>query len=559
MNAQQVSDQLSRIFAWGLPVISIVVVTGSVTDPVNAPKFLILGAVGISSLIPVIWHIRRKVFQDTRFTKLVVLLFLVWALVVSILSDSPISQNLYGVYGRNTGFFTYYFLAIMFFTSLFLVEVKHINRILIGFGVAVVVNIIYSLWVSMFGDFVGWDNPYKALLGTFGNPNFISAFFGMSVGPIFAFFVSASLKSKLYLLPILASIIYCLFQTDSIQGFVVSVVSLWLVGVFWVNSKYKNSVLTGIAFGSGVTTGVIGVIGAFGNGPLARLVEQPTIVLRQQYWYAAYKMGESNPIFGIGMDSYGDWYRRARGSEALVSPGAETVTNVAHNVFFDIFAYGGFPLLILYVSIVAASLVSIVKILKRNKNFEPLQVSFAAIFIAYQMQSLVSINQIGLAVWGWISGGILVSISNLSNKPAKEIITKKVIQKSEIEIKLKLASWVGLIAGLLVSAPPLMADAKWASALRSQQVIKLEDSLKGGYFSPQNSFRLAQAVETLERSNLKDLAVKYAREGVNFNPQSFNAWQMLYYASNSTQREKNLAKSKMIQLDPLNNKWKELP
>jgi hypothetical protein len=57
---------------------------------------------------------------------------------------------------------------------------------------------------------------------------------------------------------------------------------------------------------------------------------------------------------------------------------------------------------------------------------------------------------------------------------------------------------------------------------------------------------------------LPELAIQYARKGVEFNPNSFNAWQMLYLATNSSQEEKDKARKEMIRLDPLNPSWKNL-
>jgi O-antigen ligase len=60
-------------------------------------------------------------------------------------------------------------------------------------------------------------------------------------------------------------------------------------------------------------------------------------------------MGKEHPLTGVGMDSYGDWYRRARSENAAtVLPGPKTITNAAHNVVIDFFAFGGWPLLLAY-------------------------------------------------------------------------------------------------------------------------------------------------------------------------------------------------------------------
>jgi hypothetical protein len=63
----------------------------------------------------------------------------------------------------------------------------------------------------------------------------------------------------------------------------------------------------------------------------------------------------------------------------------------------------------------------------------------------------------------------------------------------------------------------------------------------------------------LINSKLNDLAYKYAKIGVDFNPQAHDAWRMLYYTPTVSPEDKALAKAKMIELDPLNEEWKKLP
>ena len=558
MISEQVSHHLERLVAIGLPAVSLLVVTGKVTDPVNAPKFLLLGGIAVASVLLCVSNYFGSTKEKLSIFNILLFLFAGWSLVVSVLSKSPFSQNMYGLYGRNTGFLTYLFLIFILFSITHLKAHKQIKNVLVGFGVVVILNLIYGLWVKFFGDFIAWSNPYKALLGTFGNPNFISAFFGMAIGPLFAMVLKGNLKVKFVSCCLLLITFFELFQADSLQGFIVSAVSIWLVTTAWASSVEKGRKFSLPVFGIGAATGVVAVIGALGSGPLARLVEQPTVTLRQQYWYAAWKMGLQNPFFGVGMDSYGDWYRRARGAKSLINPGPETVTNVAHNVYLDIFAYGGFPLFVLYIAIMSWSGYLAFKLILTSKDFDLVSVSVAVIFLAYQIQSIISINQIGLAVWGWASAGLLIALDRIQR--SSQSVNSKGIKKS-VHVSVlspQLVTFLGFLLGLLISCPPVSADMKWANALKSSQLTNLENSLENRYLSPNNSLRMAQAVETLERSNLHDFAIKYARQGVIFNPQSFNAWQMLYYSKNASSSEKARARDKMMQLDPLNPKWKKL-
>jgi hypothetical protein len=63
---------------------------------------------------------------------------------------------------------------------------------------------------------------------------------------------------------------------------------------------------------------------------------------------------------------------------------------------------------------------------------------------------------------------------------------------------------------------------------------------------------MAQAVLLLENSKLPDLAYKYAKEGVEFNPDYFDAWRVLYGISKSSQEDKDQALANMKRLDPKN-------
>ena len=77
-------------------------------------------------------------------------------------------------------------------------------------------------------------------------------------------------------------------------------------------------------------------------------------------------------------------------------------------------------------------------------------------------------------------------------------------------------------------------------------------ALNPGYLSPADSTRYAQAVQLLASSNLPDQARQIALKSVEFNPDYFDAWKMMYYLSNTTAEEKAKALKNMKRLDPLN-------
>jgi hypothetical protein len=80
----------------------------------------------------------------------------------------------------------------------------------------------------------------------------------------------------------------------------------------------------------------------------------------------------------------------------------------------------------------------------------------------------------------------------------------------------------------------------------------VEEALAPGYLNPQNSYKYTNAVQLLESSKLYDLAYKYALIGVEFNPNNFDSWKVLYLITNSTAEDKARAMENLKRLDPNN-------
>ncbi len=560
MNQLTVERYIGTLASIGAALVTVFLLTGNVSDPVNAPKFFLLGAIATSLFAVTLLQKIGSGFQDPlSIFNLVLLVFVSWALVTTLASDSPLTQNIYGVYGRNTGFLTYSFLAFWAFSMSRVRENRTVSQIVWGFTLAGFVNVAYCSWVVIFGDFIGWSNPYKAILGTFGNPNFISAFLGMFLTVILSLSLKKGQSMRLILIAMIPVTIFLLSRANSLQGIVISAVGIWLVSFYWLLTSLRNRVIAYLYFGVGLTFGTFGLLGIAGFGPLVKFMAQPTVAFREQYWIAAWKLGMDNPFFGVGLDSYGDWYRRARSAEALITPGPNVVTNAAHNVYLDIFASGGFPLLISYIALTFIGLLAIIKVLRSRQTFDPIFASVAVIWFTYHLQSVISINQIGLAIWGWISTGLLVAYSRInSGSPSENGKANNKVSPRERILSPGIVGFLGLVVGSFIAVPPLSADMKWSEALKTQNVESLESSLQGGYFTQLNSSRLALATQTLERSKLHDLALKYGRIGVEFNPSSDDAWEQLYFLTAATQEEKKLARQKLILLDPLNPQWKDL-
>jgi hypothetical protein len=369
-----------------------------------------------------------------------------------------------------------------------------------------------------------------------------------------------SKQVRLYLLFSVPIALFEILKTHAIQGLVVTAGGIALVALFFIRSRWGGVVQSG-AFLFTTLLGLLAVLGTLQKGPLD-FVYKRSVSLRGTYWRAGYEMGIENLWTGVGMDTYGDWYRKVRPPIALIdTPGIDVSSNVSHNVVLDFFAYGGLPLLLAYVAILIYTLFLSIKNILADKKYDPVFVGLFVVWITYQTQSVISINQIGLTVWGWAFTGALIGYLKQKDYVYNEIENtrkNKRINSTESPLSPGLIGAIGLALGLVLAAPPFAGDSSWMRALNSKDFIQVTKSLAPSYFTPPSSFKYSQAVEIFNNSNFPEESIKYARIAVEFNPNYFYAWRDLYFLPNSTESEKKIAKANMKRLDPLNPKIDEL-
>ena len=561
----QVAERtIARILGIGSALVAVYVMgLVPVTDPVNVTKLFVLGGVAAGSFAVLLAFGARELWASSKSLVVLAGLLVATGINAVINSNGPLVQNLYGVYGRNTAFVTYILLIFVLLAAAILRARASFTLLIWGLLGAGFVNVAYCLWAINFGDFIPWNNPYGNILGTFGNPNFIGAFLGLFAASLVAYSVQKGVDLKIRLASVVVFLVavYEIINSNAIQGRVVVAAGLGIVGFYLVRSKFEN-VLAQIGYIAVIAVGgVFALLGALQIGPLTKFIYKTSVSLRGEYWQAGWNMGTSHPFTGVGFDTYGDWYRRARDTQALVLPGPNIITNAAHNVPFDIFAFGGWPLFLSYIALIILTVIAIVKVTIRARAYDGVFVTLTTAWVCYQLQSIISINQIGLAVWGWLFGGALIAYE-IATRPAgtskestavpskgRRVAVKK---QSETIFSSTMVAGVGAVIGLLIAVPPYSADAKWRSATSSQDASKIEEALVPGYLNPASSYKYANAVQLLENSKLYDLAYKYAQISVQFNPDNFDSWKMFYFISKSSAAEKAIALENMKRLDPNN-------
>ena len=525
------------------------------TDPVNIPKLLLLG--GFAGLV-LGNVVVAKLYNDNKIIFNLVGFFVLALTIPLAFASAPLVQQFYGISGRNTGFLAYLFLAILFLGAATLPRQSDYQAfpraILIAGYASGFVCALELLGVNLL-DAV---NNFGAIIGTLGNPNFVSAFSGMMTVGAFALSLNKDFKLAQKLVFVFLSLLslFMVIMSKSFQGLGTAFLGIFFVILLFVFYKRIWILFYGLLTSAAVGGSLI-IAGLFEKGPLAASVYQYTLPIRVQYWQAGLKMLFDHPFTGVGLNSYGDWYRFARDADALITPGATVTTNVAHNVYVDFASGGGFLLLIAFTLLFGATLFYSLKALRKLRKFDALFVSALSVWIVYLITAFFSIDQLGLAVWGWVIGGALIGISKgIIDEPDKGDAKGKKISDAEKAKIIERNATNALIPQLLLFlmfigavVPAFKGDMDWAHARRSGKAQIIADQVAKW---PQDEIRYSNAMYSFLTSGLEGQAVPLIQQGLQMFPRSSVLWNYLYQNPKTPIEQRNLAREKLLELDPLN-------
>jgi hypothetical protein len=342
-----------------------------------------------------------------------------------------------------------------------------------------------------------------------------------------------------------------IIASKAVQGIVVTFAGIAVVGFYWIRSRFRSNLST-LAYLSAVSiAGAFSLAGALQKGPLAEYIYKNSVSLRGVYWNAGLEMGNRNPLLGVGLDGYGDFYRQVRSAQAMINPGPTVVTNSAHNIPIDFFASGGYPLLISYLFIIGLAITAIIKVTLRTKEFSPTFVALTAGWVGYQLQSIVSINQIGVAIWGWLFSGALVSYEIMTRiGDSAQNVGGIPTNSTKSESKGILLSIIPFaLVGSLIALPPVLNDIRFRSAIQNKSIDGLMLVAKSW---PRDTYRMVNIAFIYESNKLYNEAKLLADLAVQTNPNSYDSWRILSIATNSSPNEKSNAIAQMRRIDPRN-------
>lgn len=382
-------------------------------ERINFPKSLVLysvAGIALGFLISQKQLWKQALKQHWLYFTGSFLAALIWT---ALNTPGNLQQVLFGDLNRMNGFLTYLSLLIIFVMSLQSFRQRDLDFLLKALVITAGIQTVVASYQVTQTPEVYVRNGLSAMRGTLGNPNFLSAFIALGAISATYYIVKKSstfavrFSATIYVLIVLATV----YRSDSQQGLIVYASGAAVLLLHFLDEKFDSKAFN-LAYMAALFLGLVTFIaGLFQVGPAARLVYQDSVGLRVQYWNAAIEMLKNQPFTGVGIDSYGNNFLLVRTIEQIELAGESTLnSNDAHNIFLQQGAVGGIFLLLAYIALVIFVFYR-GWIAYKSSTQKLSVVILIALWTGYTAQSLLSINQIGLAIWGWLIAGSIVGLS----------------------------------------------------------------------------------------------------------------------------------------------------
>ena len=196
--------------------------------------------------------------------------------------------------------------------------------------------------------------------------------------------------------------------------------------------------------------------------------------------------------------------------------------------------------------------ISALKVIKRSQSFNAGFVGLVAGWVAFQAQSIISISQIGLALWGWVLSGLIIGFE-INTREVELAPDKRLGKVATMPIQTSpatsLTMFVGLIVGLLIGLPPYSASARYKGALETGNPQTIQAA---AYIWPIDPSQMIQIAMTLNDNKIEEKGLRVAIDATLKFPNNYNVWSTLYLMNKASNAQKTEALSQMKRLDPLN-------
>ena len=536
----------------------------NLADPFNSPKMWIIILSG-AWLTGFIYSHRRLIWEIAAIKKIgmFIAFFALSGLFATLVTDFKYVA-FFGDTQRRNGYLSYLSLSLVMFAAAIFIRISSIKRIYFVTYFVGVVTLGYAILQTNGKDFVKWNNPYNSIIGTVGNPNFAAAVMAIVGVLIFSMVLNSDFKKPLrYFGLLVTALLYVvIYLSDARQGLLAFTLGIGVFAIIYLFNKNKKFGFA--ASGLGIVAFIFSLLGMLQIGPLEKLLYKPSVSVRGYYWRAGFEMFKDKPLTGVGMDRYGAYFKEYREVGYPLSYGFDITSSNAHNTFIQFFATGGMFLGISYLALnIYIAKVGISSLRRAKGNNLYLLAGIFSAWVAFHAQSLVSIDNIGISIWGWLLGGAIVGLS-ISVGPDDNLDKSYFASKpGSINLTRAMISGVfGIMAVLLVSILYRGENA----AFKARTNFNLVDpATKTVFYNSQNaviknklsdpSYVLSSGMY-LAQGGYVDEGLTAVRNVYKNDPRNLDALNALILASEQLGKKEDAInyRLKMAELDPWNAK-----
>jgi O-antigen ligase len=535
-------------------------------DPINLPKMfvLVLFAVVILGLsLPVLLNVKKTSSGSQKAVLLLIGIFALGLLISTIATDVKYTA-IFGEYHRNNGALSYISMALLMAVAALVFDFKSSGKYLKFYVATALILTFYGFMQGAGKDPVGWVIDYNPFITTLGNPNFTSGFLGIAAIGIYLLAIEAKDRKVqvAWLIALLADL-YILRKSLSIQGlfgFLIGAAIITIVRLWLVKKRLGQAAL--------VTTGILGIpvaLAVLNIGPLASKLYQGTLQNRLDYWQAALSMFKEHPIFGVGIDRFGEYYREHAVQVQVVQG---LTTDNAHSIYMQLLATGGLTLFVPYVALIGYITYLGLRALIRAEGAEKLRISgIFGIWLGSATVNIVAIDNLGVAVWFWITGGVLIALTKVNAIGESSANNRKNLKpsksnrnNSDIEFPWPVVSAAALLCFALILVGPGISKSHKSFVLKNNSnnlsasalVAELNRQVSG---SQNNIHNLIVLNDIALRQGEIELSLRMSERIREIDSRSFYGQYLpaIAYEATGKPAEAIEFREKLLKLDPWGN------
>lgn len=546
------------------------VIWSNLVDPFNAPKSWVMFVVGAYLAGWVTFQFKAGMKESVLKLATFLSAGFIFTLLLAFIFTDQKYIGFFGENARKTGFLTYFSLTVFFLSSSYLFRLSNLSKFNLVILVVGPIVAGYGFCQHFKVDVITWNNPYNSVLSTLGNPDFASAVMAIFLVLTAGVTLNQSIKTWIRLWGLLSAALLgiTIVFSQARQGLLASFVGLGVIFSVFLFQRHRIAGFVGIGFAGFAM--ILGVLGMLNTGPLAKYLYKMSVTYRGDYWRAGINMFKHHILFGVGLDRYGAYFRQYRDATQSLRRGPNLLANAAHNVPIQLAATGGIFVVVVFISIfVFVAWRALVAIRSTSGGQQLVVASVVGAWVTYEVQSFISIDNVGIAIWGWILGGFIVGISLVESIPENSTTpvnaknakrTNSRVNSSDNALLQPLVSGIAATVALALVIPLFLADtqarlapvyAKPTSANLGAYIAAVKKPLSYGIQDPANKVLVGNLlVQTPQITE----GIKILKSVIASDPRNSQALDMLATIAEQTDKKAEAVpyRRAMVKLDPYN-------